>query len=150
MKIVKRFSIAQTMDFYTAEDATHEAMPFMLSGVQAGFPSPADDYIDLTLDLNQVVIKNKSATFYARVKGNSMINDDIHDGDILVVDKSILPTEGIVAVCFIDGEFTLKRIHKKDNRLFLLPSNPTYPPIEVGEQSDFRVWGVVTYIIKKI
>ncbi len=118
--------------------------------MKAGFPSPAADFAEDRIDINEELIKNPSTTFYARVNGNSMIDSDIHDGDILVIDKSLESENGKVAVCFIDGEFTLKRIKVDKDCLWLMPANIKFEPIKVTEENDFVVWGVVTYVIKKL
>jgi DNA polymerase V len=122
----------------------------LYTGIQAGFPSPANDYLDSAIDLNKELIRNPSSTFFARVTGLSMKDDGIDEDDILIVDKSILPRSGMIAVCFIDGEFTLKKIARGENCILLLPANKNFKPITVTESSDFIVWGIVTYIIKKI
>ena len=136
------------MDIYTPH-SSQEKIPFV-EGIRAGFPSPAEDFAEPTLDLNRYVIKNPASTFYARISGNSMEGADIHDGDIVVIDKSLNPTNGTIAVCYIDGEFTLKRICIEKNRVWLVPANPEFPKIEVTEENHFIVWGIVTFVIKKI
>ena len=99
---------------------------------------------------DQIVVKNATATFYAKASGTSMIGAGIDDGDILVIDKSLEPQDGKIAVCFIDGEFTVKRIKVQENSLLLLPENPSFEPIEVTQENDFVIWGIVTYVVKKI
>ncbi|MDP2176170.1 MAG: translesion error-prone DNA polymerase V autoproteolytic subunit [Bacteroidota bacterium] len=137
------------LSFYTADTLSSVPLPF--SGpVSAGFPSPAEEYTELSLDLNQSLIKNPSSTFYARVKGHSMIDAGIKEGDILIIDKSLEPGNGKKAVCYIDGEFTLKTIKKEKNKLWLMPANETYQPIEIKEENDFTIWGIVTYVIHKM
>ncbi len=116
----------------------------------AGFPSPAEDFVNLPLDLNRELIKNPSSTFYARVKGDSMIDDGINDGDLLVIDKSVEPYDGCIAVCFLDGEFTLKRFRLCGDHAQLVPANLKFKPIDVSAENDFRVWGVVRYLIKEM
>jgi DNA polymerase V len=128
---------------------TNLKLLFVDSGIKAGFPSPAQDYIDKTIDLNIELIKNPATTFYARVKGNSLIDADIQDGDLLVVDKSLEAKDGDLAVCSIDGEFTLKYISIKNNEVFLLPANDEFKPIKIINTNDFMVWGVVTFSIKQ-
>lgn len=118
--------------------------------VPAGFPSPAQDSDSDTLDLNSELIHNPSSTFCARVSGDSMIDCDINDGDLLIIDKALTPHDGSIAVCFIDGEFTVKRLSIRQDGVFLLPANDRYSPIPVPEDSNFQVWGVVTYIIKSV
>ena len=118
--------------------------------VHAGFPSPAQDYLEPAIDLNKELVRHPAATFYARVVGDSMIDAGVEEGDILVVDKALDASDGDMVVCFIDGEFTLKHLSVKDGTVRLVPANPKYPSITVTEGSSFRVWGVVTYIIKKV
>ena len=124
-------------------------LAFIESAISAGFPSPCQDYMDSSIDFNKELIRNPSATFCARVTGNSMIEDGIEDGDILVVDRSLTPSDGKVVVSFIDGEFTLKRLRVDMSGVWLQPANPAYPPIHIEEGNNFQVWGVVTYVIKK-
>lgn len=129
---------------------SHQDKVRLVESIRAGFPSPAEDYAEPTLDLNRYVIKNPASTFYARINGDSMQGADIHDGDIAVIDKSLEPTNGSIAVCFLDGEFTLKRIEVEKDRVWLMPANPQFSPIEVTEENHFVVWGIVTYVIKKL
>lgn len=117
--------------------------------VTAGFPSPAADYVEKELNFKELFIRNESSTFFVRVEGSSMINSNIYDGDILVVDKSLRPYDNSVLVCFIDGEFTVKRVSKIEGELFLIPDNPIFKPIKIDENSDFRLWGVVTFAIHR-
>ena len=119
-------------------------------GISAGFPSPAADFIDNSIDLNALLIKHPYATFYGRVKGDSMIGAGMADGDLLVIDKSLAPTDGKIAVCFIDGCFTVKRIKLGVNCCYLMPENPAYKPIRVNEENDFVIWGIVTAVIKTV
>ena len=132
------------------DTSTRTELPVATSGVSAGFPSPADDHLDPPLDLNRELVRNPGATFFARVAGDSMQDDGIADGDLLVVDKSLEAYDGCVAVCFLDGEFTLKRLRMGQGKIVLVPANKRYKPIEIGQESDFSVWGVVTYAIKKV
>ena len=132
------------------DTSTRTELPVATSGVSAGFPSPADDHLDPPLDLNRELVRNPGATFFARVAGDSMQDDGIADGDLLVVDKSLEAYDGCVAVCFLDGEFTLKRLRMGQGKIVLVPANKRYKPIEIGQESDFTVWGVVTYAIKKV
>lgn len=135
--------------FFTIDISEEAEIPFFASSVSAGFPSPADDYVELSLDLNKHLIKHPSATFYARVKGYSMINAGINDGDLLVVDRALDIYDNCIAVCIIDGEFTVKRLKKLKNKILLIPENKEYRPIEVTEFNDFEVWGIVAYVIHK-
>lgn len=123
------------------------AYPVVGSSIQAGFPSPADDYLDNRLSLDELLVSNQSATFFARVTGHSMDGASIHDGDILVIDRSLHPLEGDVVVASIDGEFTVKRYELRQGRPCLVPENPKFPVIELSEENDVRLWGVVTSII---
>lgn len=116
--------------------------------VPAGFPSPAEDKAGDSIDLNRELIPHPASTFCARVAGDSMRDCGIDDGDLLVIDKSLHPRDGDVAVCFVDGEFTLKRISLRRDGLWLEPANPAYPSLHVSEDSNFQVWGIVSYVIK--
>ncbi|MBP3670635.1 MAG: translesion error-prone DNA polymerase V autoproteolytic subunit [Bacteroidaceae bacterium] len=116
--------------------------------VPAGFPSPAQDHIDDGIDLNRELIHHPASTFCARVAGDSMRDCGIDDGDLLIIDKSIEPREGSIAVCFVDGEFTLKRISIRRDGIWLEPANPQYPALHVVEGSNFQVWGIVSYVVK--
>ena len=118
--------------------------------IKAGFPSPAEDHADLKLDLNKELIKNPSATFFARVSGDSMTGDKIDDGDILIIDKSVNPVNGSLAVCYLDGEFTLKRVKIEEDAVILIPSNIKYKSIKVTRENEFLIWGIVKYVIKKV
>jgi len=124
-------------------------LPLFLTSVQAGFPSPAEGDIEETLNLNELLIDHPAATFFVRVEGSSMIDAQIHSGDVVIVDRSLTPADGQIVVAVLNGEFTLKRIRKKGARFYLVPENPDFPPIEVTSDMDFEVWGVVTYIIHK-
>lgn len=128
---------------------TKSEIPLVQSTISAGFPSPAEDYLEAKLDLNRELISNESATFYARVKGDSMTLTGISDGDLLIIDKSKLAVNGSIVVCLIDGDFTVKRLTEKNKSFFLMPENKAYSPIEIKEQNDVSIWGVVTYSIKK-
>jgi DNA polymerase V len=120
------------------------------SRIQAGFPSPADDFLEKELDLNELLVRNPASTFLVRVRGESMKNAGIFDGDVIVVDRTVEPENGKVILGVLNGEFTVKRIAKKLDRLYLLPENPTFDPIEINESMDFHVWGVVTYCLHKL
>lgn len=121
-----------------------------LAEVHAGFPSPAEDFMNVALDLNKELVRNPSSTFFARVKGISMIDDGVGDGDMLIIDKSAEPWDGCLAVCFVDGEFTLKRYRNKGDYALLMPANKAFKPIRVDADNQFAVWGVVKYLIKKM
>ncbi len=125
-------------------------LPFFLSRMKAGFPSPADDYIEAKLDFNEYLVKHPAATFCVRVTGDSMKNAGINSGDILVVDRAVAPADNKIIVAILNGEFTVKRMAKNRNGLFLMPENPNYEPIEIKGEMDFEVWGVVTHVIHDI
>ncbi len=124
-------------------------IPLFTARVSAGFPSPADDFIDKALDLNEFLINHPSATFFVRVEGTSMIDAGIHPGDILIVDRSLDPAPGSVVIAVIDGEFTVKRFQLKKGRSFLMAENADFAPIELSGDMIVEVWGVVTYVIHK-
>ena len=119
-------------------------------GISAGFPSPADDFKEVKISLDKELVKNKEATFYARVSGDSMIGAGLDDGDLLVIDRALSPGNGKIAVCFIDGEFTVKRIKKEKGKFYLIPENKKYKSIELNEDNELIIWGVVEYVIKKV
>ena len=119
-------------------------------GISAGFPSPADDFKEIRISLDKELVKNRDATFYARVSGESMVGAGLDDGDLLVIDKSKNPENGKIAICFVDGEFTVKRIKKEKNKLYLMAENKKYKPIELKEENELIIWGVVEYVIKKV
>lgn len=139
-----------SMEIYTAQTSSELELPFVEQGISAGFPSPADDFLDVSIDLNKELIKNPSATFYGRVKGDSMKNAGLEDGDLLIIDKSLEPIDNKIAVCFIDGEFTVKRIKIEANIIWLLAENEAYKPIKVTSDNEFVIWGIVTTVIKKV
>ncbi len=120
---------------------------FFTSRVEAGFPSPADDYLEGTLDLNEHLIRRPAATFFLRVSGDSMTGAGIYPGDILIVDRSLTPADGRIVIAVVDGELTVKRLSRRRGRIRLLPENPRYPPIEITAEQDLRVWGVVVHAI---
>ena len=121
-----------------------QAFPLYSSKVSAGFPSPADDNLEKTLDLNTYLIKRPAATFFVRVNGDSMINAGINDNDILIVDRSIKPSHGKVIIAVLDGQMTVKRLYKQSNKIILMPENDLYQPIEIRDDMNMEIWGVVT------
>ena len=135
-------------DIRRADVSEELELPLADAGIRAGFPSPAEDYVSRTLDLNRELIDHPAATFYARVVGDSMSGEGIDEDDLLIIDKSLVPEDGDLAVCCIDGEFTLKRLRICGKRISLVPSNPDYPAISITEGMDFKVWGIVTHTIK--
>lgn len=140
MKITKIFAYEHRKDI---------ELPLVLCKVPAGFPSPAEDYIDQKLDLNEYLIKHPAATFFVRVEGESMVDAGIHNGDILIVDRSLEPGDNKIAVVILNGEFTVKRIKKKKEKIYLLPENSDFKPIEITPEMNFEVWGIVTFVIHK-
>ena len=136
------------LDFYAPDYSTELELPYVDVGISAGFPSPADDFIELTIDLNRELIKHKDSTFFAKVKGHSMKNAGIFDGDLLIIDKSLAPQDGKIAICQIDGEFTVKRIKKENDVVWLIAENEDYKPIKVTEENELMIWGIVIHSIK--
>jgi len=122
-------------------------LPLFSARVQAGFPSPADDHLERSIDLNEELIQHPTATFFVRVKGESMQDAGIQSGDILVVDRSLAPTDRKIVVAMIDGEFTVKRFRNQDGRIFLEAANDQFPRIEVSGDQELVVWGVVSFVI---
>lgn len=112
--------------------------------------SPADDFKELRISIDQEVVRNEEATFYARVSGESMQGAGLDDGDLLVIDRSLEPADNKIAICFIDGEFTVKRLKVTKNEVLLIPENPKYQPIKITEENELIIWGVVTYVVKKL
>ena len=140
----------QNLTFFYPDLSEAEKLPFFNTGISAGFPSPADDFKETRLSLDEILIDNKEATFFARVNGQSMIGAGLDDNDILIIDRSLEPQHNKIAVCFIDGEFTVKRLIVKGEEVWLQPENPNYKPIEVTNDNEFIIWGIVTNVIKKI
>ena len=140
----------EKLTFLKPEKGNNLGQWLVEQGISAGFPSPADDFKEIRISLDKELVKNKEATFYARVSGESMIEAGLDDGDLLVIDRSISPENGKIAVCFIDGEFTVKRIKKEKNKLYLMPENKKYKPIELKEENELIIWGIVEYVIKKV
>ena len=132
---------------YQPDQSTEYKRPLFLVPVSAGFPSPADDYIENRLDLNKHLIHHPAATFFVKVKGDSMVEAGIHSGDILIVDRSLEATDKRVVIAVIDGELTVKRIRKIEGKIFLIPENRDYRPIEITDAMNFEIWGVVTNVI---
>ena len=132
---------------YAPDLSTRYKLPVFLGRLPAGFPSPADDYIEGKLDLNRHLIKHPAATFFVRVTGDSMTGVGIHSGDLLIVDRSLEAVDGKVVVAALDGELTVKRLNRRDQTVRLLSANTNYQPIEIQAQQSFEVWGVVTNVI---
>ena len=135
------------LEFYNTEVGTIKKTPYFEGGVSAGFPSPAEDYMHAKLDLNELLVEHPSATYYVRVNGDSMLGAGIVSGDLLVVDRSLEVTNNCIVVAHIDGEFTVKRIKKIKTKMFLQAENENYKPIEITEEMDFELFGVVAHAI---
>ena len=127
-----------------------QAFPLYSSKVSAGFPSPADDNLEKSLDLNSYLIKRPAATFFVRVAGDSMINAGIYDNDIIIVDRSIKPKHGKIVVAALDGQMTIKRLYRHDDKIMLLPENELFKPIEILDSMDMVIWGVATNVIHSL
>lgn len=138
------------LTLYIPEITQDSGAHFFDSGISAGFPSPADDFNQERLSLDDELVKNKEATFYARVSGQSMIGAGLDDNDLLVIDRSLEPANNKIAVCFLDGEFTVKRLRVSQDEIWLQPENPDYPIINITEENNFVIWGIVTNVIKKV
>lgn len=141
-----------SLTFFNPESADDEVgAVFFDTGISCGFPAPTEDFgQQQRLSLDTELVKNRETTFYARVSGQSMIGAGLDDNDLLVIDRSLAPVNNKIAVCFLDGEFTVKRLRVDKDEIWLQPENPNYPIIRVTEDNDFVVWGIVTNVIKKV
>ncbi len=135
---------------YVPDLSTASLYPLFLVPVSAGFPSPADDYLEDKLDLNEHLIQHEAATFFVKVQGDSMIGAGIHCGDLLIVDRAIEPTDKRVVIAIVNGQLTLKRLCKQSGKLCLMPDNTDYPPLPITEGTAFEIWGVVTHVIHAV
>ena len=149
LKKLKRIHISKELSFYSMGEKVLD-IPFYQSGVPAGFPSPAEDFMDLDLNLQEYLVQHPSATFCVRVTGDSMQNAGIFSGDVMVVDRALEPQNNTIVLAVLNGEFTVKRIQKKADKLYLKPENKDFKSIEITEEMNFQVWGVVTHIIHKV
>lgn len=147
---LKKLKDFKNITIYIPETSHEIERPIVNEDIAAGFPSPAEDFKEVRISLDKELIKNENATFYARVRGNSMIDANIEDGDLLVIDRSIETRNGKIAVCMIDGEFTIKRLKVEKEHVFLMPENKAFKPTKVTEENELIVWGIVTYVIKKV
>lgn len=141
---------SKNLTFFTPKTSDSDGAIFIDSGISAGFPSPADDFRETRISLDEELITNKEATFFAKVSGQSMIGAGLNDNDLLVIDRSIEPTNNKIAVCFLDGEFTVKRLRVEKDEVWLQPENPDYPIIKITEDNNLVIWGIVTSVIKKL
>ncbi|MGY0408792.1 MAG: LexA family protein [Polaribacter sp.] len=142
--------LPKNLTFFTPKSSSGTGAVLIDTGISAGFPLPADDFKETKISLDEELIRNKEATFFASVKGQSMINAGLDDNDLLVIDRSLEPANNKIAVCFLDGEFTVKRLRVEKNEVWLQPENPNYPIIKITEDNDFLIWGIVTNVIKKV
>ncbi len=139
-----------TLNFFIPKKQNGIGQWLAEEGISAGFPSPADDFKEIRISLDKELVKNKEATFYARVSGDSMVGAGLDNNDLIVIDRSLNPENGKIAICQIDGDFTVKRIKKEKNKLYLIPENKKYKPIELKEENELIIWGIVTYVIKSL
>lgn len=138
------------LTFFSVDASSKSTSIFVDTGISAGFPSPADDFKENRISLDKELIKNPEATFFARVSGESMIGAGLEDNDLVVIDRSLEPAHNKIAVCYLDGEFTVKRLKVENNLVWLQPENPNYKPIKITEENNFIIWGIVTNVIKKV
>lgn len=149
-KIKKNKKIIDINVYALDTKAPAAAFPLLMTHIAAGFPSPADDYVEQKLDLNEYLVQHPAATFFVRVEGNSMVDAGIKSGDILIVDRALPVSNGAVVVAHIQGEFTVKRVEQRDNKVYLVPANTKYSPLLVTAEMDIEIWGVVAYVIHKV
>lgn len=142
--------IKKNIEFFIPNFENSRELPFITSGIKAGFPSPAADFDETRISLDKALVKNPDTTFYAKANGQSMKGAGIDDGDIMIIDRSIEPRNNKIAVCLIDGEFTVKRIKKTKEELLLIPENSDFQPIKINEDNQLVIWGIVTYVIKMV
>ena len=148
MKLLK-LAETENLEFFSADTTSAVKLPLYLSRVSAGFPSPAEDYIERFLDLNEHLIKHPAATFYVKVQGDSMKDANLNEGDLLIVDRSLEPKNNNIIVCHLDGGFTVKRFFKENDTIVLYPANNKFNPIKISKDQQFEIFGVVTYTIHK-
>jgi DNA polymerase V len=147
----KAIKLAESIDsIYTIDNSTGVQIPLYQAPVSAGFPSSAENYLEKSLDLNELLVKHPAATFFVRVKGDSMINAGINSQDILIVDRALSVANNKIVIARIADELTVKRIQIVGDRLYLIADNDQYKPIEITPEMDFEVWGVVIYVIHKV
>ena len=153
MRIAPRKQPQTSLEVLGAADAIRPSgpgLPLYLTPVEAGFPSPAEDYFDSRLNLQEHLVRHEAATFFLRAHGESMLNAGIHDGDLLVVDRAIEPAHNRIVIAALDGELTVKRLVRRHGKVLLEPENPEYPVFDITEREGVHVWGVVTYVIHKL
>jgi DNA polymerase V len=145
----KYLNTSEKLQFYAIEEASFDDVPLYGDSVPAGFPSPADDYLDMDLNLHDYLVQHPSATFCVRAIGDSMVDAGIQSSDVMVVDRALTPKNNDIILAVVNGEFTVKRIKKSEDELYLMPANENYKPMKITEEMNFQVWGVVTFIIHK-
>ena len=146
---LKFLNTNKQLSFYLMKNAKLSSVPVLGDAVPAGFPSPAEDYLDMDLNLHDYLVRNPAATFCVRVSGGSMVSAGIKSGDVMVIDRALDPTNNSIVLAVLNGEFTVKRIKKRANELYLIEDNEQYQPMKITKDVDFQVWGVVTFIIHK-
>jgi DNA polymerase V len=149
MSQISTYLRKQPLELYRPDRTTPQYFTLFSYRIPAGFPSPADDHLDKKIDLNEHLVQNPAATFFIKVSGDSMIDCNIHDGDVLIVDRSVEASEGNIIVGLVDGEFTVKCFSKRNGKVYLQPANPKYKPLEITEGMEFSIWGVVVYVVHK-
>lgn len=145
-----RIPVSQLENVLKWIESKNYKLPLYQSKVAAGFPSPAENDIEQTLDLNELLIQHPAATFFVRVSGSSMIKAGIHDNDILVVDRSLTPEHGKIIIAVLNGELTVKRLYRTEKKIELIAENDAYAPIPITKEMEFQIWGVVTSVIHPV
>ncbi len=145
----KYLNTSEKLQFYAIEEASFDDVLLYGDSVPAGFPSPADDYLDMDLNLHDYLVQHPSATFCVRAIGDSMVDAGIQNSDVMVIDRALTPKNNDIILAVVNGEFTVKRIKKSEDELYLMPANENYKPMKITEGMNFQVWGVVTFIIHK-
>ena len=140
----------QIIGIATASAPDDQKIPIYLSAVQAGWPSPAEDYIDEEINLHEIAVRNPAATFFLRATGESMVGVGIHDGDLLIVDRSVDASHNRIVIAALDGELLVKKLVQRGRRTFLAPANPDFPEIEITNREYVHIWGIVTYVLHKL
>jgi len=148
MKLSKK-NIENKVSFHSFKQLNLDEIKLAEPLVPAGFPSPADDFIEMEINLQDYIVKNKEATFCVKVEGTSMTKAGINTGDIMIVDRSLNPKHNDIVLAVIDGEFTVKRLAVNDKSIYLMPENDSFSPIQINESMDFQIWGIITHIIHK-
>lgn len=150
MRSFQGLLLGPNKQLYRFERRNDLSLPLFLTPVRAGFPSPASDYVDCKLDLNEYLIKHPAATYFLKVSGDSMRDLGIYSGDIVIADRSLEVINHSVVIAIVEGEFTVKRLSRLKNKLYLVPANPEFEPLEITPEMDFSVWGVVTHVIHQV